>query len=401
MKYPNLISLQGRVQPYEWGGFKYIADLMGQPNPDQSPQAELWMGAHNRGPAIIQVNGLEQTLDQWINSDPEGILGKAVADRFDNSLPFLFKILDVRKMLSIQAHPTKAAAEVGFKKENEQGIPLTARHRNYKDDNHKPEIMVALTDFWLLHGFQSSKNITALLTEMLEFKSLGEIFAARGTRGLYQHIMEMPQEKVDLLLEPLAERLEPALKTGVLDRSQPDYWAAQAFRDYTRDGHYDRGIFSIYLFNLVSLQPGEGIFQDANIPHAYLEGVNVELMANSDNVFRGGLTAKHVDVEELMQHLNFESIRPKILRGETRLAQEERFPAPIPDFELSRIHLENGSHFLLESQQGPAIFIVLSGSVNTEIGALSSGSIFFSPHQARVALESIEAAVVFRAGVPV
>lgn len=400
MKYPNLIPLQGAIQDYDWGGYQYIPELTGKENSAEKPQAELWMGAHHRGPARIKLQGQEKRLDQWIASDPNGILGPEVADRFANGLPFLFKILDVRKMLSIQAHPTKMAAKAGFQRENEQEVPLTARHRNYKDDNHKPEIMVALTDFWLLHGFRATKDIEALFNQLPEFEALRQVFSLEGIKGLYQYIMELPQERVDQLLQPLAERLEPALEEGALDRSQADYWAAQAFRDYTREGHYDRGVFSIYLFNLVNLKPGEGIFQDANVPHAYLEGVNVELMANSDNVFRGGLTSKHVDVQELMQHLHFESIQPKVLKGEARLAHEHLFPAPIPDFELSSIHLKEGDQYQLDSQQGPAIYIVISGQIDTEIGALTRGAIFFSPHQASVKLEGKEDAVIFRAGVP-
>lgn len=401
MKYPNLLPLTGIVQDYDWGGYEYIPTLLDQENREKHPQAELWMGTHPRGMSAIKVDGQSMPLAEWIASDPAGILGTATARHFHNSLPFLFKILDVRKMLSIQAHPTKKAAVAGFARENEQGIPLSAGHRNYKDDNHKPEIMVALTDFWLLHGFRSEDSIDSLLREIPEFQSLWQVFLDKGIRGLYQHTMEMPQDAVDHLLAPLARRLEAGLAAGQLDRNEPDYWAAHAFRDYTRDGHYDRGVFSIYLFNLVAMQPGEGIFQAANIPHAYLEGVNVELMANSDNVFRGGLTSKHVDVGELMQHLSFAPVEPDILQGENRLPHERVYPAPVPDFDLSRIRLAPGEAFHNEKQEGPAIYIVLSGKISTEIGTMEKGAIFFSPHGARIAFEALTAAELFRAGVTV
>lgn len=400
MKHPNLLPVQGVIQNYDWGGYRYIPELVGNENQRNQPQAELWMGTHRRGPAMVLLNSRSVPLEEWIASDPVGILGEKIAGRFENSLPFLFKVLDVRKMLSIQAHPTKAAAEEGFRRENEAGIPLTARHRNYKDDNHKPEIMVALSDFWLLHGFRSEDEIERMLQQIPEFRSLQPVFAEGGIRGLYQYLMELTEERVDQLLAPLAARLEPALDAGQLDRSQADYWATQAFRDYTRDGHYDRGVFSVYLFNLVHLKKGEGIFQDANIPHAYLEGVNVELMANSDNVFRGGLTPKHVDVAELMQHLKFEPVDPNILTGTERLPHEQVFAAPVSDFELSRIDLSKGDHFLNEQQEGPAIYIVLSGKIETEIGVLEGGAIFFSPHHAIVKLKGLEEAVIFRAGTP-
>lgn len=400
MSYPNLIPLQGVVQDYAWGGYHFIPELKGEKNTNDQPQAELWMGAHDRGPAQLQLNGHPQRLDEWIATDPERILGQKTAQHFQNSLPFLFKILDVRKMLSIQAHPTKAAAVAGFQRENEKGIPLNARHRNYKDDNHKPEIMVALTDFWLLHGFRIAEDIAEVLEQVPEFNNFRTIFASKGIRGLYQHLMELPQNDVDRVLAPMAARLEADLSADVLDRSQPEYWAAHAFLDYTRDGHYDRGIFSIYLFNLVHLKIGEGIFQDANIPHAYLEGVNVELMANSDNVFRGGLTAKHVDVGELMQHLSFDPVIPQPLRGENGAAHEKVFKTPAPDFELSRIQLSSSDTYS-KKQEGPAIFIVMSGRIDSEIGQFGKGTIWFSPHAAQVQFSGMENdTVVFKAGVP-
>lgn len=399
MSHPNLIPLEGVVQDYAWGGYHFIPELKGEKNTEEQPQAELWMGAHNRGPARLQLNGHSQQLDEWIATDPEHILGAVTAERFQNTLPFLFKILDVRKMLSIQAHPTKTAAVAGFKRENERGVPLTARHRNYKDDNHKPEIMVALTDFWLLHGFRTAEDIATVLEEVPEFNSFRSVYTEKGIRGLYRHLMEMSQDEVDRTLAPMAARLEADLSAEVLERSQPEYWAAQAFRDYTRDGHYDRGVFSIFLFNLVHLNIGEGIFQDANIPHAYLEGVNVELMANSDNVFRGGLTAKHVDVPELMQHLSFEPVIPQPLQGEEGAEHEKIFKTPAPDFELSRIQLAPGASFQKE-QQGPAIFIVLSGKIDSEVGRFGKGDIWFSPHGAQVHFSGLEDAVIFKAGVP-
>jgi mannose-6-phosphate isomerase len=399
MTYPNLLPLKGVVQDYAWGGYHFIPELQGEDSAEGQPQAELWMGAHDRGPSIVQLNGKTQRLDEWINADPEAILGEPTAQRFHNTLPFLFKILDVRKMLSIQAHPTKQAAIAGFERENKRGISLTAYHRNYKDDNHKPEIMVALTDFWLLHGFRTAEDIELVLEEVPELNVFRRVFIAKGIRGLYRHLMELSQDDVDRTLAPMAARLEADLSAGVLERSQPEYWAGQAFRDYTRDGHYDRGIFSIYLFNLVYLQAGEGIFQDANIPHAYLEGVNVELMANSDNVFRGGLTSKHVDVGELMQHLSFEPVIPQPLQGEEGAKHEKIFKTPAPDFELSRIQLAAGEVFS-KKQRGPAIYIVLSGEINSEIGPMGKGNIWFSPDGAEVEFSGVKEAIVFKAGVP-
>ncbi len=150
MKPADIFKIKGRVQNYAWGGKNFIADLLDIHHRDQ-PIAEYWMGAHTKAPAIVESTS--QALDELIASSPQEMLGKAVANKF-GELPYLFKVLDVEDVLSIQVHPTKSEAETGFEKENKLGIPLSAANRNYKDKNHKPEVMVALSEFWLLHGFE-------------------------------------------------------------------------------------------------------------------------------------------------------------------------------------------------------------------------------------------------------
>jgi len=289
----SIYKLKGVVQHYAWGGTQFIPNLLAMDNNAQQPFAELWMGTHVKGPSKVQTVEGEVLLETLIKKAPSKKLGKKAAADFNNRLPFLFKVLDVNSMLSIQSHPTKKAAEIGFAKESQTDIGVTAPNRTYRDDNHKPEVMVALTDFWLLHGFKSIEAIREVLT-IPEFAPLQKYFGTAGTIfPLYKYIMEMPQAEVNQLLAPLWKRLQPAFEAGQLAKSSADYWAAQAYVEYTIDGNFDRGIFSIYLFNLVNIKKGDGIFQAAGIPHAYLEGANMELMANSDNVFRGGLTQKH------------------------------------------------------------------------------------------------------------
>ncbi len=392
-----LFPLEGAIQHYAWGGTTFIPTLLDVENPEQEPFAELWMGAHDRGPAKIQNNGQTTTLDNFIAQQPAVILGQAVAKKFDNRLPYLFKVLDVQKMLSIQSHPTKAQAEVGFQKENEAGVPLTAKHRNFKDDNHKPEIMVALTDFYLLHGFQSKVTIAETLKSIPEFARLREKFAEQDIFELYKFIMELPQEDVNAILAPLQQRLETRKPS---DKTQPDYWAHLAFQDYTTpEGNFDRGIFSIYLFNVVKLKPGEGIFQDAGIPHAYLEGVNMELMANSDNVFRGGLTPKHIDVPELLKHLVVDSVTPNVLSGEQVADTERVYRTPAPDFELSRIELLTEQTYQ-QTATAPDTLIVLQGKVETDGKNYGRGEIFFAPAGITYEIKALEKATLFRATVP-
>lgn len=397
----SLYRLRGAIQHYDWGGNRYIPDLLGLSKTENRPYAELWMGAHPRGPASVLLNEKAYSLAECIQRDPEGFLGAKVAKQFNRQLPFLFKILDVRKMLSIQVHPGKREALAGFQRENEAGTPLEAPHRNFKDDNHKPEIMVALSDFWLLHGFRPVPEIRRQMEETRELRPLaGEL--SGGLRTLYERIMSMPQGEVNRLLAPLARRLEAALAEGSLSMAHPDYWAALAFRDFTNpEGHFDRGIFSIYFFNLVHLQTGQGIYQGAGIPHAYLRGVNVELMANSDNVFRGGLTSKHIDVPGLLQHTDFQPVHPQVLEGEPVSATERHYPAPVPDFELREIRVSSERAHRREGRSSISIFINLQGAcrVNDQL-ALSAGGCFLAPAGAPLKITTEGEGHLFEATVP-
>ena len=357
---PTSYPFDGVIQHYAWGGYDYLPQLLDKPNPRQQPWAELWMGAHPKGPG--QVRGQEHTLDEIIAAAPREVLGQEVADRFDDRLPFLFKILDVREMLSIQVHPTKQAAEEGFAREEEKGPPRDAPDRNYRDDNHKPELGVALTDFYLLHGFRSEAAIRDSLQRVPGWQSLLPQLEQGGTKGLYAHVMHADQDEIDRLLQPLVESLEGQ----PYPREEPAFWAQRAVEQYSHEGHHDRGMFSIYWFNLVHLRPGEGIFQDAGIPHAYLEGVCIELMANSDNVLRGGLTPKHIDVPELLDKTRFTPVTPDILRAQTQQSGWQTYPTPAPDFKLARIEPAAGTRFTLTAGGSAAIALLLRGGVAGE-----------------------------------
>lgn len=397
----NIYPLKGIAQHYAWGGYNYLPQLLKLDNSAGQPYAEWWMGDHPSAPSFVLINGRWENLAHQISLDPQGWLGAKAVERFGTRLPFLFKILDVRSMLSIQAHPTKAAAEEGFRRENEEEIPLNAPNRTYKDDNHKPEIMVALTDFWLLHGFRPEADIATLLASHPELFKLLDSFVHRDIQELYQVVMELPQSDVDKLLHPLCQRLCREDKEKTLSKDNPDFWAARAFREYTRDGHYDRGIFSIYLLNLLHLKPGEGVFQDAGVPHAYLEGVNVELMANSDNVFRGGLTPKHVDVDELLENLVFQPVVPHILSNRHH-KNLTTYKTPAPDFELRQLLLDADHSVSLGPVQGPLIGIVLNGNLQVnESQTFAKGESFIVRPETILYCRAVEAnAEVFFAGLP-
>ena len=400
----SIYKLNGVVQHYAWGGTQFIPNLLAVENKEKTPFAELWMGTHIKGPASVQTIEGEVSLANLIKKAPSKKLGQKVAANFNNKLPFLFKVLDVDSMLSIQSHPTKKAAEIGFAKENLTNISVTAPNRTYRDDNHKPEVMVALTDFWLLHGFKSIGAIRAILA-IPEFVALQSNFGEHGDiYQLYKAIMEMSQKEVNQFLAPLWQRLQPAFKAGKLEKTTADYWAAQAFEDYTIDGNFDRGIFSIYLFNLVNIKKGEGIFQAAGIPHAYLEGVNMELMANSDNVFRGGLTQKHIDVPELLTHLVFDEINPKILKGIKISEVEKIFKTPAPDFELSEIKLDKNQVYRSTKTASAETLIIMEGTISINFNrkslSFNKGESFFVEANTAYTIKAATTSLLFKAKVP-
>jgi len=357
----RIFPLKGRVQNYAWGGKDFISDLLGIES-KENPFAEYWLGAHANAPSVVVLPESEMTLIDFLGSDPEGILGASVFNKF-RRLPYLFKVLDVYDMLSIQVHPSKLEAEKGFILENERGIPLNASNRNYKDDNHKPEIMVALSEFWLLHGFLPKDELIETLETRDELRQLLGLFKKGGYKTLYQYVMNLSDKESDDLLKPLIQRILPFYKNGELDKSNPDYWAAKAVSMSNDHDHFDRGIYSIYFFNIVTIQKGDGIFQDAGIPHAYLQGQNMELMANSDNVLRGGLTPKHVDIPELLKHIIFEETHPQILKGEVMKNGIERvYKSKAPDFELSEILLDQDQYYE-KTAESVEVYIILEGVV--------------------------------------
>ncbi|MDP9230133.1 MAG: mannose-6-phosphate isomerase, class I [Bacteroidota bacterium] len=357
----KIFRLKGKTQHYNWGGIDFIPLLLGIENSSRLPFAEYWLGAHDTAPSEVEINEIEFiSLNKLVNANPELLLGKDVAKQFKR-LPYLLKVLDVKDMLSIQVHPSKLDAEKEFARENAELIPLNASNRNYKDDNHKPELMVALSDFWLLHGFKSSEKLTAILHANPELKTLLPVFEQSGYKGLYKYVMEMPQEEVYNMLQPLLNRIIPLYKQDTIKKEEEDFWAAGAAITFNETGKIDRGIFSIYLFNLVHLKKGEGIYQAAGVPHAYLEGQNVEIMANSDNVLRGGLTTKHIDVGELMKHVKCEALQPGIIYpGFT--SGKNSYKTPAIDFELNYFALAAGEKFSFSSNSAE-IILVMNGEI--------------------------------------
>jgi mannose-6-phosphate isomerase len=396
---PAAYRLKGKVQHYSWGGYEFIPRLLGVTGGDQ-PSAEYWLGAHPSQPATVVVQGTSRLLPEWIATDPGGVLGKKTAASF-NGLPFLLKVLDVRQMLSIQVHPEQAAAAQAFEEENQRGIPLHAPHRNYKDTNHKPELMVALSDFWLLHGFKPAGRLAEILSAEPDLNFLLPAFEGGSYEGLYRTVMELPQAEVNRILEPVLRRIGPLYRNGELRKSEEDFWAARAAETFCRNGQIDRGIFSIYLFNLLHLKKGQGIYQPAGLPHAYLEGQNVEIMADSDNVLRAGLTDKHIDIAELMKHVRFEPTEPAILNRQP--GPETVYKTAASEFALSAYE-PAAAGALSWFTSGPEIILIMQGEIILAAGGekenYKTGDAAFVTAGAHIEVQPRPGALFFRAAVP-
>lgn len=392
--------MTGKVQNYAWGGKAFIPELLGT-EPSEKPVAEYWMGAHPSAPSTVENASGSALLNEVIAQDPNGTLTHKTAEHF-GGLPYLFKVLDVNDMLSIQVHPTKKEAEKGFDAEEAAGLPINAPHRNYKDRNHKPEVMVALSDFWLLHGFKPHRLLEDTLTVTKEFNVLLPLYKKEGVKGLYRFVMEMPQEEIDALLLPVIKREIRAKNNGQLGKGQPGWWVTKLYPSEPTVHNIDKGVFSIYFFNIVNARPGQAVFQGAGIPHAYLEGQNVELMANSDNVLRGGLTPKHIDVPELLKHTLFEPIVPNVMNGTPIGDMETLYPSPVPDFGISKISLQeknyqgrSASLEILLATEGEAHFISSNGTFD-----LSKGHAVAVLPGEPYSIEPFEKTVVYKAFVP-
>ncbi len=382
-------KLHGVHRHYDWGGTQYIPQLMQLKNDQNKPFAEYWMGAHASAPAIIDTDQFGSiALDQLLQKDKS--LG---------NLPYLYKILDVASMLSIQVHPNKSDAAIGFEKEEKAGISLTASNRNYKDKNHKPEVMVALSDFWLLHGFLAPALMQKRLNEFQPFKGLVNAFANDDYKNLYQHFMQLETVDSDAILIPLLEEAVASVKNGSVDKMHPHWWANKYYQGVVPSAHVDKGIFSIYILNIVFIPKNHGIFQGAGLLHAYLEGQNIELMANSDNVLRGGLTPKHVDMNELMQHVLFKPTYPAVMEGTPINPTEVNYPCPVSDFGLSKLAIKAGESYTIHTQS-IEMLLVMEGQMELQGQIYQAGEVALVKPEQAISIGSSKGVLIFRSFAP-
>lgn len=364
-----IYTLKNPIKNFLWGSRTAIRDHFGIGNPNSERQAELWMGAHSSSSSFISQDGVDVSLYDMISSNPEYWLGKNVK-QYSSSLPFLMKILAVEQPLSIQVHPSKEVATLGFSEENRRGIPLDASNRNYKDENHKPELVYAITPYKAMNGFRELHQIISNF-DTLALPVLKEYFQpfkqdpssstlATFFRGLLGLEGSQKEQAIDELI----------ISVNMLKEEHFLYQASMLINDLYEIYPEDIGLFTPLLLNVVELQPGEAMFLHAETPHAYLYGLAIEVMASSDNVLRAGLTPKHIDVEELVKNTKFEPIafESLVLNPSYEGIDRKVYSVPVDDFRFEVVSPKDIITFDIFS---PEVLLCLSESV-TIVGGIES-----------------------------
>ncbi|KAL8250879.1 hypothetical protein R6Q59_034572 [Mikania micrantha] len=427
----DLVRLKCSVQNYDWGriGHESLVAKMFSGNCDgeideSKHYAELWMGTHASGPSyIVGENGIgDVSLKKWISENPE-VLGDIVVEKWGVDLPFMFKVLSVAQALSIQAHPDKELA----------GFLHTLKPDVYKDANHKPEMVLALTEFEALCGFISFKELEAVL------ESVPEIMEVVGTaypdqvlpvneqveeekqtqflQSVFIKLMSAESKAVSAVVTKLISRLNMENKTRKLTSKE------ELALKLENEHPHDIGVIASFFFNHVRLKPGEALYISPNEPHAYLSGECVECMATSDNVVRAGLTPKSRDVKILCSMLTYKQGSPEILKGVPLNEYTNRYNPPFEEFEVEQCILDQGASVVFPAVPGPSIFLVLSGqgfmyktttssSSSSSSSPLSSppppslsedivqgGDVLFAPANTKVHVSTESELRLFRAGV--
>lgn len=356
--------LQGVVQRYAWGSPTSIPRLLGLVE-DGEPWAELWLGAHPSAPSTVGSGAA--TLDTVIAADPVAALGTELAARFGGELPFLLKVLAAGAPLSLQSHPSIEQAEAGFDREEAAGLAIDAPNRSFKDRNHKPELICALTPFDALCGFRDpSATLDVLAT--IDTPALDDVRqrlrsaaeSGTGLDDLLEHLLTLDPADAVALTEPVVEACR---RPSTNPHADVRAMAAELGDRYPGDA----GIVTALLLNLVHLNPGEALFLGAGNLHAYLRGTGVEVMANSDNVLRGGLTPKHVDVATLLDIVEARPLPVQIQRPEVTDAFAT-YDVPVPEFSLERIDLDGSV-----TVTGPAILLCTEGLADAGTQTLEQG----------------------------
>jgi mannose-6-phosphate isomerase len=402
-KMRNIGLLRNTIQDYDWGSTDAIPELLGIKNLAHKPMAELWMGAHPKAPSKVNCDGQWHLLTDLIKKTPRDILGPKVARNFHNQLPLLFKVLAAAKPLSIQAHPNLKLAKEGFEYENNADIPIDAGNRNYKDVNHKPECICALSPFWALSGFRDFSDILSLMGKICpvglkaNIDQLKKHSDSQGLKQFFTNLMSMEAEHQKGVID---EALQNARRRS--DEAPEFDWMTKLSVEYP----FDIGLLAPLLLNLVLLRPGQALFLPPGELHAYLEGTGIELMANSDNVLRGGLTPKHVDVPELLKILNFKPLHINILEEQKKDKTEGQYDSFAEEFVLSVIAISDGEFYQQSNLESVEILLCTEGAARVEESGnqkslnIKKGDSILIPAAAKAYTIKAEA-IFYKAAVPV
>ena len=355
-----MLMLTPRAQSYPWGSRSLIAEMKGEP-PANHPEAELWYGIHPGGPAAVD----NVPLGEIIAKDPEFHLGIKCQERFGDQLPYLLKLLAAGEPLSLQAHPSLEQAREGYARENARGLPLDAPDRNYRDDNHKPELIVALTPFYAMAGFRPFKRTLELFgvlncPTLDRYVTIADINGgeSENLRALFTTWITIPSTARKELIDDIIAAARRVVAAG-----QAKQWIIETLQNLIKLEEFypgDAGVLGALLLNFVTIAPGDAIYLDAGNLHAYCYGLGVEIMASSDNVLRGGLTAKHVDVPELVKVLNFNSIANPSIGSNNGL-----FEVPNDEFSLQMVTVAGKTTI---TSAGPRVILCTGGEVTVHVG---------------------------------
>lgn len=355
----RLITLDCSTQNYAWGSTTVLPELLGE-EPDGQPHAELWVGDHPVNPSLAHLDGGVEPLSDVIAADPISMLGSSLGGR-RSSLPYLVKILAIAQPLSLQAHPDMEQARLGFERENEAGVPVDAKHRNYRDASHKPELIVALEPVEALCGFRDAVDVAADLAKLRGpatqdlAESLSEQPDGQGLLTIVGAILSADDDVAAMMLAELRDGIDrldahQGALMGSLHAAYPD----------------DHTVLIALLLRHLRLAPGDALFLGPGVLHAYLDGVGVEVMAASDNVLRGGMTPKHVDPVELLDILRPEIGGGLLVTPDGSAAGIGTYKVPVDDFVVSRVRAEANVKRRRLASTGPAVVLCTSGEITVD-----------------------------------
>lgn len=355
--------LTGVIQPYAWGSRTAIPELLGT-EPTGEPQAELWLGAHPLAPSIVDG----EPLDKVVAYDPVGVVGRAAVEAFGPRLPFLLKIIAAEQPLSLQAHPSRQQAEAGYAREQAAGVPRDAPHRTYRDGWPKPELLCALAETEALCGFGEPHETYQMFQRLAVDDALmlvapladADLPAPDRLRAVFSRLLRLgPDERT--VISEIVQAAEAIQGSDDLAR----FWRTACELNTYYPG--DPGVLAALLMNRITLQPGDALFMPSGNLHAYLSGGGIEIMANSDNVMRGGLTPKYVNVDELLAILDFTPGLRSLITPIEESRGVWRYPTPAPEFALWRLQPQ-GEPVAVPAAGSGRVLLVTDG----ELTALSA-----------------------------